>query len=355
MMLTKRCFVNIICLIFFYLIISVNTNIEASEEIKVLPSHHLENGTFTNSNGLANNKKFKELIKWSTEKKETKAVPIDFEIVEPNYSIINKTNNAYGITWIGHASFLYQNKELNILMDPHCTSRASPINFAGPKRYIKPAMELEELPKIDLVTISHNHYDHLDLKTVRWIAKKNPNALFLVPLGMKKWFLNQSITNVVELDWWKKYKKGDTTITFTPVQHWSSRTLFDRNESLWGGWHFKNSHHSLIHWGDTGYSDDFKETNKRLGSVDLALIPIGAYAPRWFMKFSHMNPQEAVQAFIDLKAKKAIGMHWGTFILTDEPVDEPPKMLKEEVKKELIDDEVFTVMKHGETIDLNNY
>ena len=353
-MLTLKYLVNIICLLFIYLIIATNANIQASEEIRLLPNHHLENGTFTNSNGVANNKKFKELIKWSVEKKETKVVPINFEIIKPNYSIINKNKDAYGITWIGHASFLYQNNELNILTDPHLTERASPLSFMGPKRYMRPAMELEELPKINIVTISHNHYDHLDLKTVKWIAKKNPDALFLVPLGLKKWFLNQSIINVIELDWWDEYTKDNTTITFTPVQHWSSRTLFDRNESLWGGWHIKNNHHSLIHLGDTGYSNDFKETNKRLGPVDLALIPIGAYAPRWFMKFSHMNPSEAIQAFVDLEAKKAIGMHWGTFILTDEPVDEPPKVLKEELKKRSISIDDFIVMKHGQTINLDD-
>ena len=133
----------------------------------------------------------------------------------------------------------------------------------------------------------------------------------------------------------------------------SSRTLFDRNQTLWGGWYIKNNHHSLIHLGDTGYSDDFKETFKKLGPVDLALIPIGAYAPRWVMQFSHMNPNEAVQAFIDLKAEKAIGMHWGTFILTDEPVDEPPLILEEELEIRSLDSKSFITMIHGQTINLS--
>ena len=338
-------------LFFSLILILLMIVIKMTENTKKTPKHHLENGTFVNTNGVANNKKLKELWKWMTGKKETKAIPIDFEMVDPNLELINQ-NKSFSITWIGHASFLYQNKELNILTDPHLTNRASPINFAGPQRYTKPAMKFEELPKIDFVTISHNHYDHLDLKTVKWIAKNNPDAIFLVPLGLKKWFIDKSINNVIELDWWESHIIGDTKITFTPVQHWSSRTLFDRNQTLWGGWHIKNDSHSLIHLGDTGYSDDFKETFNRLGSVDLALIPIGAYAPRWFMKFSHMNPTEAVQAFIDLNAEKAIGMHWGTFILTDEPVDEPPLKLEEELASRSLDGNVFITMIHGQTINL---
>ena len=340
-------------ILFLIICILFSTSIIMSEDLKKTPEHHLKDGTFVNTNGLANSKKLKELWQWITDKKEKKAIPIEFETIIPNFELINQ-DQAFSITWIGHASFLYQNKELNILTDPHLTKRASPINFAGPQRYMKPTMKFKDLPKIDFVTISHNHYDHLDLKTVKWIAKNNPEAIFLVPLGLKEWFLNQSITNVIELDWWESFNINNTKITFTPVQHWSSRTLFDRNQTLWGGWHIKNNHHSLIHLGDTGYSNDFKEIYSKLGSVDLALIPIGAYAPRWFMQFSHMNPSEAVQAFIDLNATKAIGMHWGTFILTDEPVDEPPLKLEEEMGIRSLEIESFITMTHGQTINLDS-
>jgi|TARA_B110000977_G_C11063583_1_gene486929 N-acyl-phosphatidylethanolamine-hydrolysing phospholipase D len=324
-----------------------------SQEINS-PAHHLKDGTFTNTTGISNNKSLKEIYNWMIDKSREKPNALDFNLVSPNFDLINQAVKGKTITWIGHASFLYQNQELNILMDPHLTERASPLSFAGPKRYTPPGMKLGQLPKIDIVTISHNHYDHLDIKTVQRIAKDNPGAVFLVPLGLKQWFLNQSITNVIELDWWEKYVLKGTTVTFTPVQHWSSRTLLDRNKSLWGGWHFKNSYHSLVHLGDTGYTNDFKEINEKLGSVDLALIPIGAYEPRWFMKFSHMNPTEAVQAFIDLGAKKAIGMHWGSFILTDEPVDEPPRLLKEVMINKFLKEDLFVTLKHGETIALTN-
>ena len=334
--------------IFFLFIIS---NIMAQDENR--PSHHLKDGTFTNTSGISNNKSYKEIYKWITDKNRNKPTPYNFEMVSPNFEIINRENKSKSVTWIGHATFLYQNQQLNILTDPHLTLRASPFSFAGPKRYTKPGMTFEQLPKIDVVTISHNHYDHLDIKTVKRIAKDNPDAIFLVPLGLKRWFLNRSIQNVVELDWWENYEVNGTIITFTPVQHWSSRTLFDRNKSLWGGWYFKNKFHTLIHLGDTGYTNDFKEIQKRLGSVDFALIPVGAYDPRWFMKFSHMNPAEATQAFIDLDAKKAIGMHWGCFILTDEPVTEPPILLKEEVNNISLPEDSFITVKHGETILLD--
>jgi L-ascorbate metabolism protein UlaG (beta-lactamase superfamily) len=253
------------------------------------------------------------------------------------------------ITWIGHESFLYQNKDINILTDPHFTERASPLSFAGPKRYMAPGMKIDDLPDIDVVTISHSHYDHLDYGTVKSLSEKFKNILFVVPLGLKEWFEDKGIYNVRELDWWESTKVQRTAITFAPVQHWSARGLFDRNESLWGAWHFKNNSHSFIHLGDTGYTNDFKEIRKKLGPVDLAAIPIGAYEPRWIMEFSHLNPEEAVLAYFDLDATKAIGMSWGTFILTDEPVTEPPKKLDEALQRYDLSKEDFFVLAHGET------
>ena len=313
-----------------------------------IPKHHLPDGTYSNTSGKANERNFSEIIKWSLERRGTEVKTYRFETKEPNYQKIN-SNNELLITWIGHASFLYQNKDLNILADPHCTERASPFSFFGPKRYMSPGIKIEDLPNIDVVTISHNHYDHLDYNTVKALSKKFKDVLFLVPLGLKEWFEKKGIYNVKEFDWWGSIEVKETLITFAPVQHWSSRGLFDRNQSLWGAWHFINNHHSFIHLGDTGYTDDFKEIRERLGPVDLAAIPIGAYEPRWFMKFSHMNPEEAVKSYFDLEATKAIGMHWGTFILTDEPVTEPPKKLIEEVKKNNIPEADFFILAHGET------
>ena len=310
--------------------------------------HHLPDGTYTNTSGIANESSLKDVLKWSWERRGKRVETFEFETKEPNYQKIYK-NEELMITWIGHESFLYQNKDINILTDPHFTERASPLSFTGPKRYMAPGMKIDDLPDIDVVTISHSHYDHLDYGTVKSLSEKFKNMLFVVPLGLKEWFEDKGIYNVKELDWWESTKVQRTAITFAPVQHWSARGLFDRNESLWGAWHFKNNSHSFIHLGDTGYTNDFKEIRKKLGPVDLAAIPIGAYEPRWIMEFSHMNPEEAVMSYFDLEATEAVGMSWGTFILTDEPVTEPLEKLNEALQRYDLSESDFFTLSHGET------
>ena len=310
--------------------------------------HHLPDGTYTNTSGIANESSLKEVLKWSWERRGKRVETFEFETKEPNYQKIYK-NEELMITWIGHESFLYQNKDINILTDPHFTERASPLSFTGPKRYMAPGMKIDDLPDIDVVTISHSHYDHLDYGTVKSLSEKFKNILFVVPLGLKEWFEDKGIYNVKELDWWESTKVQRTAITFAPVQHWSARGLFDRNESLWGAWHFKNNSHSFIHLGDTGYTNDFKEIRKKLGPVDLAAIPIGAYEPRWIMEFSHMNPEEAVMSYFDLETTEAVGMSWGTFILTDEPVTEPLEKLNEALQRYDLSESDFFTLSHGET------
>ena len=319
-----------------------------SNEVINSSAHHLSDGTYENTSGVAYESSFNKLLKWSWERRSKNLETFEFEVEVPNYKEIYENENIV-ITWIGHESFLYQNKDINVLTDPHFTQRASPLNFAGPKRYMAPGMKIDDLPNIDVVTISHSHYDHLDYKSVKLLSEKFENILFLVPLGLKKWFESKGIYNVRELDWWDSFTIKETLITFAPVQHWSARGLFDRNETLWGAWHFKNKFHSFIHLGDTGYTDDFRVIREKLGPVDLAAIPIGAYEPRWIMEFSHINPEEAVMTFLDLEASKAIGMAWGTFILTDEPVKEPPRELLKELKKSNISNEDFFILKHGES------
>ena len=319
-----------------------------SNEVINSSVHHLSDGTYANTSGVAYESSFNKLLKWSWERRSKNLETFDFEVEVPNYKEIYENENIV-ITWIGHESFLYQNKDINVLTDPHFTQRASPLNFAGPKRYMAPGMKIDDLPNIDVVTISHSHYDHLDYTSVKLLSEKFENILFLVPLGLKKWFESKGIYNVRELDWWDSFTIKETLITFAPVQHWSARGLFDRNETLWGAWHFKNKFHSFIHLGDTGYTDDFRVIREKLGPVDLAAIPIGAYEPRWIMEFSHINPEEAVMTFLDLEASKAIGMAWGTFILTDEPVKEPPRELLKELKKSNISNEDFFILKHGES------
>ena len=172
-----------------------------SNEIINRPAHHLADGTYTNTSGVAYESSFNKLLKWSWERRSKNLETFEFEVEVPNYKDIYENENIV-ITWIGHESFLYQNKDINVLTDPHFTQRASPLNFAGPKRYMAPGMKIDDLPNIDVVTISHSHYDHLDYTSVKLLSEKFENILFLVPLGLKKWFESKGIYNVRELDWW---------------------------------------------------------------------------------------------------------------------------------------------------------
>ena len=255
------------------------------------------------------------------------------------------------LTWIGHASFLVQAGGMNILTDPQFSERASPISFAGPHRAVPLPIEIESLPRIDVVLISHNHYDHLDRDTVKRLAAlPGGSPLFLVPLGVRAWFLENGIERVAEYDWWQSHSIGGARFTLVPVQHWSKRTLWDENQTLWGGWVMEVGGLRMIHTGDLGLSRDTEDVGHRLGPFDLALIPIGAYAPRWFMRTMHVDVPDALQVRSDLRAARAIGMHWGTFEgLTDEPLDEPPQVLERLRKERGLPTEAFDVMKIGET------
>jgi L-ascorbate metabolism protein UlaG (beta-lactamase superfamily) len=239
---------------------------------------------------------------------------------------------------------------MNILTDPHLTGRASPVGFAGPARVMPPGLDFQELPHIDAVVVSHNHYDHLDEGTVKRLARQpGGSPRFFVPLGQKAWFAGRGIRDVVELDWWAAQAMNGVKFTFTPVQHWSARSLWDRNQTLWGGWRIDTADRSVFFAGDTGYSKDFADIRERLGPVDLALLPIGAYAPRWFMSVMHIDPDEAVKIHVDLESRLSVAMHWGTFVLTDEPLDEPPHRLAHALQQAGIPHEKFVVMQHGET------
>ena len=188
--------------------------------------------------------------------------------------------------------------------------------------------------------------------SLKKLYKLNPETVFLVPVGDGKRLTRSGIKNVYEMKWWDIFSHSNTSFHFTPVQHWSKRGLFDRNKSLWGGWFIKTEALALYHAGDTGYSSDFKTTYQRLGGPDYSFIPIGAYDPRWFMKDSHVNPEEAVQIALDLKTSQSFGMHWGTFTLTDEPVLEPPKRLEQELKKLNLKSDFFRSPKPGEILQL---
>jgi L-ascorbate metabolism protein UlaG (beta-lactamase superfamily) len=272
------------------------------------------------------------------------------EVIETDVEALARRLYNPSITWLGHASFLLQVGGANVLTDPHLTERASPVDWAGPKRRVPPAIAIEDLPHIDLVVISHNHYDHLDRETVvRINAQAGGAPLHLVPLGLRDWFERQGITRVEELDWWDVRKVGALAVHFVPAQHWSARTQFDHDRSLWGGWVVAHPEFTFYFAGDTGYSPDFAEIGGRFERIDLAALPIGAYAPRWFMRMQHLDPEEAVQAHRDLGARYSVAMHWGTFELSDESLDEPPRRLGAALSAAGVPAERFFLMRHGET------
>ena len=226
------------------------------------------------------------------------------------------------ITWIGHSTMLVRMDGVTFLTDPIFSERASPVGFAGPKRLVPPGVPLQDLPEIDFVLLSHDHYDHTDLPSVQVLAARG--ARFIVPLGLGE-LVRGAGGDAVELDWWQTHEIGDIRIHCVPAQHFCGRGLADGNHRLWAGWVVEGPTHRFYHAGDTGYFSGFADIGRRFGPIDLAAIPIGAYDPRPIMHSVHLNPEEAIQAAVDMGATRVIAMHFGTFDLTDEPLDEPPR------------------------------
>jgi N-acyl-phosphatidylethanolamine-hydrolysing phospholipase D len=252
------------------------------------------------------------------------------------------------LTWVGHSTLLVQLDGVNVLTDPQWSSRASPVSFGGPRRVTPPGLRFEDLPPVHVVVISHDHYDHLDVATVRRLAETH-RPRFLVPLGLKAWFADLGITDVEELDWWQAREVRGVTFTCVPAQHFSGRTLFDRNRRLWSGWTFAGRDRRVYFAGDTAYSPALKEIGERLGPFDLAALPIGAYLPPAIMKASHTTPEEALRLFADVRGRLFVPIHWGTFDLADEPFDEPPQRLMAEARRLGLGPDRVWVLKHGES------
>ena len=259
------------------------------------------------------------------------------------------------LTWVGHTSFLVQMAALNILIDPIWSERASPVQFAGPRRWVPPGVEFDRLPPIDVVVLSHDHYDHLDAPTITRLAERYPAAVWYAPLGTADFLRHRGARDVVERDWWEEGTTGDLHLTCVPAQHFSGRTLGKRNSTLWSGWTLRAPDCTVFFAGDTGLHPEFSSIGARCGPIDVAILPIGAYDPRWFMGSVHMNPEDAVKAFAQLKAaqegKRLIvaAAHWGTFKLTDEPMDEPPTRMRHEWRTAGLPNEDLWIMQHGET------
>lgn len=270
--------------------------------------------------------------------------------MQPDLSLIQRSGGPPRATWIGHATMLVQYQGVNFLTDPHLSKRAAPIDMLFTERFTPPALSFEQLPEIDFIVISHNHYDHLDRRTVEMFAN---SVRWYVPLGLKAWFMKVGVDSehIIELDWWQSHQfKPGVDVTLTPSVHWSKRTPWDTNKSLWGSWSVKIGDFNSWFAGDTGYDEKvFKEIGQRMGEHQLAFIPIGAYAPRYFMSKHHVNPDEAVLIHQDVRAQKSMPMHWATFQLTREPFLEPPVLLKKAVEKMGLANDAFAPVKIGQT------
>jgi len=252
-------------------------------------------------------------------------------------------------TWIGHATLLVQMDGVNFLTDPIWSQTPSPVPLIGPSRWVDPGVALNDLPTIDFVVISHNHYDHLDLPSLRKLAALNSETVFFVPQGNGDLLRKNGIDQVQELNWGDTASYKGTTIHCLPTQHWSKRSLTDTRKALWSSWAITGPQRRFYFAGDTGYFAGFKEIGAKLGPFDLAAVPIGAYEPRAMMEASHMNPEEAVQAALDVQAQTAIAMHFGTFDLSDEPLSEPPLRFKAAAEEAKLGTANSWVLDIGET------
>jgi N-acyl-phosphatidylethanolamine-hydrolysing phospholipase D len=314
------------------------------------PAHHRERG-FANVNaahppasGWVRTRFFVTRIWSSTFSPRT----ANFPVVANDGAALRANSGQPTVTWVGHSTLLIQLGGVNLLTDPQWSPRASPFSFAGPKRVTPPGLRFEDLPPVHLVLISHDHYDHLDVATVQRLhAAHRPR--FLVPLGLKAWFADLGITDVEELDWWQSRTERGLTLTAVPAQHFSSRTLWDRNRRLWCGWTVAGHDRRLFFAGDTAYNEVFKEIGTRLGPFDLTAIPIGAYLPPVIMKASHTTPDEALQILDDVQGRSLVPIHWGTFDLADEPFEEPPRQLKEDAERRGLGPDRVWLFQHGET------
>ena len=255
------------------------------------------------------------------------------------------------VTFVGHATFLIQIAATSLLIDPVYSERASPVSFAGPRRVRAPGVRFDDLPAISLVLLSHNHYDHCDIGTLRALERRFQPRL-VAPLGNGRLLRSAGIRQVEEIDWWQSASAASFPITLTPAQHFSARSMFDRNRALWGGFLIAAGERRILFAGDSGYGPHFREIAARLGPVDVALLPIGAYEPRWFMKDIHMNPAEAVQAHLDLGARQSIAMHFGTFQLTPEGIDEPVRELAKALRERGVPAEQFRTVDVGESVSV---
>lgn len=314
-------------------------------------SDHFNGTTFENLKNIEE-KGLIDVLKWSLNRepgewKEFSESDVTFA-EKPTLSVANSLS----ITYVNHATFLIQTAGLNILTDPVWSERVSPLSFAGPKRMRPPGVKFEDLPEIDLVILSHNHYDHLDIETLKKLNEKY-KPKFIAPLGVDLYLNQEGISNTKALDWWEDEAVSESVnVTSVPAQHFSSRGLFDRNKTLWAGYVLQTDAGNVYFAGDTGYGDFFKEIGERFKNITVGLIPIGAYKPQWFMSPIHVNPEEAIQVHKDLNAEISFGMHYGTFPLADDGMEEPVNDFSKAMQKSENTGVNFKLLTEGDSFEL---
>ncbi len=299
---------------------------------------------FRNLDGTKNPRGLLDVLRWkldrSPDRRRMLLLPDEPAPIVDNDGSLVRPAARPALTWIGHASYLVQLGGRSVLIDPILSSRIALL-----RRFVPPGLAYEALPPIDAVLVTHNHMDHMDGPTLRRLPG---DPLFVVPTGLATWFRGKR--RVAELGWWDHLDLDGLRIHFVPSQHWSRRGAFDENATLWGGYVLEDGTTRVYHSGDTSYFEGFHDIGAKLGPLDAAMLPIGAYEPRWFMKTQHMNPDDAVRAFRDLGAARFVAMHWGTFKLTDEPLGAPPVDLARSWEAEGLERERLSIPAVGETI-----
>ncbi|MBS0632569.1 MAG: MBL fold metallo-hydrolase [Verrucomicrobia bacterium] len=312
------------------------------------PSDHFNGKTFFNPQHV--NRTWREVMQW---RRTSKPAPWPAQVAltaQPPPPA--PRGREIVATWINHATFLLQTPQGNILTDPQFSARCGPFGLAGPRRVHPPGVALADLPRIDLILLSHDHYDHCDLASLRALARAHQDSVAITPLRNRDLLARAGLRAIVELDWWQAHQPAaGLKVTVTPSRHWSNRLSGRRNGRLWGGFHLQFADRACWFAGDTGYDAAlFPAIREKLGAPDLAMIPIGAYEPRWFMSAQHCNPAEAIQIHHDVGARTSLAMHWGTWQLTDEGREEPVAALAAARTAAGLAPEAFRALTPGESV-----
>ena len=323
-------------------------------------AHHGPDGTFRNPWPDSEPRGWIDVLRWTRERRKAPHARTpergSFPSATPRIAHPRGPTNDHSATWVGHSTVLLQFGGLNVITDPVFSQRAFPVQWMGPRRVMDPALTMDALPPLDVILLSHNHYDHFDKPAIKRLARAHPDAHWIVALGLADYIRGWGATRITELDWGGQVQHDRMTITATPARHFSARRLGDRNKTLWCGFALEQGGRRAYFAGDTAYHPEFGAIGQACGPFDLVMMPIGAYDPRWFMHVVHVDPEEAVRAYADLTAPHPaatnpvmLGIHWGTFRLTDEPMDEPPLRTAACWRATGLDPERLWIAKFGET------